>query len=88
MKGHPYWPAKVIGLGNIVKEKVDVRFFGGHEMWNVRLSNCLLFTKKSPNKNLNDDEINDFKAAMKVLKAVCIVSFSIYFIRDQILHRN
>lgn len=68
MTHHPYWPAKVIGFGDAGSKKVDVRFFGDHEMWNTTASDCLLYTKTNPNKRLNVDLIDRFEAAVKVEK--------------------
>lgn len=45
--GHrPFKPAKVIGLGNKVTKKIDVRFFGDHDMADVSISDCYLFSKE------------------------------------------
>lgn len=51
INGHSdYAPAKVLGLngGNATSKKVDVRFFGDHEMAIIPSSNCYLFSKRKP----------------------------------------
>lgn len=63
---HEYAPAKVLGLtgGTATSKKIDVRFFGDHEMSVVPSSNCYLFSKRKP----HTDGQTDFqqKAAERV----------------------
>ncbi|XP_055326327.1 uncharacterized protein LOC129580149, partial [Sitodiplosis mosellana] len=54
--GHrPFKPAKVIGVsGKSLKSKIDVRFFGDHDMADVSLIDCYLFSKENPNGKTDD----------------------------------
>lgn len=67
MYGHPYWPAKVIGLVDTGNIKIDVRFFGTppHERQNILVSDTLLFSD-NPNKKVDGSVEKDFRAAVKV----------------------
>lgn len=67
MKGHPYWPAKVIGLSTVGNDKIDVRFFGKHEMWIVSVTDCILYSD-DPNKKLDDQVRSEIDAGIKVIK--------------------
>lgn len=68
MHGHPYWPAKVIGLGDVGNNKIDVRFFGTHERQNILVNDCSLFSD-NPNKR-DGKSIEGFDAALKVSQFV------------------
>ncbi|XP_031618906.1 protein kinase C-binding protein 1-like [Contarinia nasturtii] len=64
LKGNPYWPAKVIAFADKFRSKIDVRFFGKHEMLNVATHDCFLYSE-NPNQNLNESERIEFDAAVK-----------------------
>lgn len=49
MPGFPYWPAKIIGMAALPSDKIEVRFFGTHDRYDVSLANCSLFSE-NPNK--------------------------------------
>lgn len=66
MKGDKiYKPGKVIGLKNT---KIDVRFFDDYCMGEVLISDCLLYSKENPNRNvrLNHKENLELFQSMKV----------------------
>lgn len=65
MKGHPYWPAKVLGFTDQSHKKIDVRFFGKHDMGTVDISDCVLFSD-NPNKKLHDRDRGKMDDAIKV----------------------
>lgn len=51
VNGHSdYAPAKVLGLigSNASTKKIDVRFFGDHEMAAISASNCFLYSDRKP----------------------------------------
>lgn len=61
-----FWPAKVIGIADMVRKKVCVSLFGKHEMYKVEQSKCLLFTKESPNEGVDENEMDRMNTALKV----------------------
>lgn len=46
---HHYAPAKVLGLANANRSKIDVRFFDDHEMASIFAKRCYLYSEESPN---------------------------------------
>ena len=64
---HPFKPAKVIGLGSkvVAKSKIDVRFFGDHDMGQVSPTDCYLFSKGNPNQRCNEKTVLEL---MKILE--------------------
>lgn len=61
---HPFWPAKVIARA---RNKLDVRFFGQHEMSIVHPNNCFLFSWENPNRLRNQRIRSDIDTIMKVI---------------------
>ncbi|XP_031635182.1 protein kinase C-binding protein 1-like isoform X2 [Contarinia nasturtii] len=72
LKGHPYWPAKVMGFTDQNHKKIDVRFFGKHDMGIVETSDCILFSD-NPNKLQERDRKkmdNAIQEAKKYIKNI------------------
>lgn len=57
LKGYPYWPAKVIA---VTKRRCEVIFFGQHDTAKISQNNCKLFSKESPNAQLESNYEKDF----------------------------
>lgn len=63
--GFPYWPAKVIAATG-AQNKIDVRFFGQHEMCNAYADDCLVYSKTIPNERLSNRKQRELKSSQKV----------------------
>lgn len=76
VEGYPFWPAKVIGILTTAN-RLDVRFFGDHDMANVAAQDCLLYPSKNPNRHINPSVEKEFKASIKVCTAPLNEKFAI-----------
>lgn len=57
LEEYPYWPAKVVAVN---KKKVEVIFFGQHDTASICYTKCKLFSKQSPNAELEGQYGKDF----------------------------
>ncbi|CAG2109326.1 unnamed protein product, partial [Medioppia subpectinata] len=65
LKGHPYWPAKVIRY-NEVRNEVDVRFFGTHDKCWLKPEKCFMISQNYPNnKKPTKFDQNKFDEAIR-----------------------
>lgn len=74
LAGYPYWPAKVIGITSS-SNRIDVRFFGDHDMANVSAQDCFLYPSKNPNRRLDEHGNHDVKRAEKVRATIAKLKF-------------
>lgn len=65
LAGYPYWPAKLIGILSTAN-RLDVRFFGDHDMANVSAQDCFLYPSKNPNRRLDEKTEQQIEASEKV----------------------
>ena len=69
LKGHPFWPAKVVRF-NEPKHEVDVRFFGTHDKCWLKPDKCYLMSQNYPNtKKPSKFDQNKFDAAIRDMNA-------------------
>lgn len=67
MKGHRYWPAKLMSVD---EQYVNVRFFGGyHKHDDVPVNKCFLYSKECP--SYVKISTKPYKAAIVVSKFCC-----------------
>lgn len=74
LTGHPYWPAKVIGI-TTTSNHLDVRFFGDHDMAKVSPQDCFLYPSKNPNKPLEASVEEQVKASVAVRVFILCLAF-------------
>lgn len=71
--GYPWWPAKLIGIMTSAN-RLDVRFFGDHDMATVVAQDCLLYPSANPNKRPDENFENQFRESVKVKYARATMS--------------
>lgn len=64
----PYWPCKLLQIGEGSKQPLQVFFFGGYEIASVNYVNCYLYSKEHPNESIPDHHKKDMEIAMSVRK--------------------
>lgn len=69
----PFKPAKVIGVGGKLSKKIDVRFFGNHDMADVSPTDCYLYSKVNPNTRADE------KTMLALMKSLEV---SWYFLKN------
>lgn len=74
LAGYPFWPAKVIGITSTAN-RLDVRFFGDHDMANVSAQECFLYPSHNPNRRLDAETEQEIKSAEKVRKTIFKLKF-------------
>ncbi|RWS07781.1 protein kinase C-binding protein 1-like protein [Dinothrombium tinctorium] len=67
LKGHPFWPAKVVRLDK-AKNEVDARFFGAHERAWVPIDSCFELSEFYSWNKPGKGQKNKFEAAMSELE--------------------
>lgn len=61
-----YWPAKLMKICQDDEQKVNVRFFGDHTVYDLPVSDCLLYSATNPDA-IDDKSLNDgYDMAVKV----------------------
>lgn len=63
--GHPWWPAKLLKVGN-GDNPLEVQFFGEFSSALVTYTDCYLFSNEDPNVWCSDTKKQFFNEAMKV----------------------
>lgn len=76
LSGHPYWPAKVIGITS-TSNALDVRFFGEHDMAKISPQDCFLYPSKNPNRHLETSIEQQVKSSVAV--SICFASIVLFF---------
>lgn len=70
----PYWPCKLLQIGECSKQPLQVFFFGDKDIANVNYANCYLYSEEYPNESIPDQYKERIESGVRVRKSLLICS--------------
>lgn len=78
LSGHPYRPAKVIGI--TASNELDVRFFYDHKIAKVLPRDCFVYPSRNPNKRrLNAAVVEQLRSEIAVRVFIFLLPFGLLY---------